>query len=142
MERTGAASSANDVQPQDHDRILTQRYDGAVYTKPAVTDVEEEEIEPEITIGQKMLSAVSGSVLTSLLGMVNKLQHLHSLRCNQLILFFQSHHLMSSAYDYNHNNRQHPQQHLDQIPPFHILVPSQTSHQNSASHLAAKKSSG
>jgi len=68
MERTGAASSAKDAQPQDHDRILTQRYDRAVYNKPAVIDAEEEETEPEITIGQKMLSAVSGSVLTSLLG--------------------------------------------------------------------------
>jgi hypothetical protein len=47
---------------QDHDRI-----DGAIYT--ADPEVAAEDVEPEITVGQKMLSAVSGSILTSILGM-------------------------------------------------------------------------
>jgi len=140
MERTRAATREDDAQPQDHDRIPAQRFDGAVYAKPAVTEGDEEEIEPDITIGQKMLSAVSGSVLTSLLGMNKRL--LHFSRSTHLILLFQSHHSMLFAYDYNHNN-QHPRQHhLGQILPFHILDPSQISHQSSASHHAVKKSFG
>jgi len=47
---------------QSHDRI-----DAAVY--PTKDVVSEEEMEPDVPIGQKMLSAVSGSILTSLLGM-------------------------------------------------------------------------
>lgn len=45
-----------------HDRI-----DAAVYTSQDAP--EKEEMEPDVPLGQKMLSAVSGSILTSLLGM-------------------------------------------------------------------------
>ena len=45
-----------------------ERIDTAVHT-PMGT-LEEDELEPDVPIGQKMLSAVSGSILTSLLGMV------------------------------------------------------------------------
>lgn len=53
-----AAGRGRDGQP--HDRI-----DAAVYS---TKDVQKEEMEPDVPIGQKMLSAVSGSILTSLLG--------------------------------------------------------------------------
>lgn len=56
-----------EVQGQRHDRLQ----DGAVHVPGDF--VEEDIPEPEISIGQKMLSAVSGSILTSLLGMTRSL---------------------------------------------------------------------
>lgn len=56
------ARGEDEAQGQRYDRIQ----DGAVYMP---SDLPDDDIpEPEISIGQKMLSAVSGSILTSLLG--------------------------------------------------------------------------
>lgn len=66
----GAEMAAAHTQGQPHDRIPPLPGQGDL-DAPSAQGRVPRPADSEVTIGQKMLSAVSGSILTSLLGMVH-----------------------------------------------------------------------
>lgn len=102
--RTGDQSSLPG-RGQRHDRLVGN--DGKVIAMKSI-DTEDAADEPEISTSQRMLSATSGSLLTSILG-----KKLHTPACRSalyslmLTSYVQSHPLTSSESVYSHNHR-HP----------------------------------
>lgn len=105
---------------QRHDRILGN--DGAIMAMKTIP-ADAGEVDVEISTGQKMLSAVSGSLLTSLLGTKsNHISEAHRMRELVLTACKQSLPSMLSEFACNHNQHLHPSpQYALSQPPQHRL---------------------
>jgi len=115
---------------QRHDRILGN--DGAIMAMKTIP-ANAGEVDVEISTGQKMLSAVSGSLLTSLLG-TNSTHISEAHRKRELVLTACKQSLPSMLYEYacNHNQHLHPSPPYAPSPPPQHRLRSATSHRTLA----------